>query len=322
MVYHFLWRSVFFFVVYQKLALAEKNYPGGFTPDGAHCVDICANASATPTCFNHSDPHCTKKKQAPGDWDFLLLDMLYLPQFCRGLEFGVDDTVSHQHVAPYPNGTQCHPEQVTNALTIHGLWPNYVGGFPACCQPLHQRLPSNVPLDPRRMNATEPTLLQQMSEVWKDPTVDSAFDTLCEIHNHEFQKHGYCLGYGDMAAPVETIAARYFSYTMRVATTLNKATMQISKWAAEGIKPPLSDISNLFERAVQVICAKEDRDGAMLNRLASIRTCWTASGPLDHDSFWQIDCQPLASYGNIVPCSSNRTISLEPYVQPHAIYVE
>eukprot|EP00854_Cymbomonas_tetramitiformis_P006690 gene6690-8009_t len=171
MVYHFLWRSVFFFVVYQKLALAEKNYPGGFTPDGAHCVDICANASATPTCFNHSDPHCTKKKQAPGDWDFLLLDMLYLPQFCRGLEFGVDDTVSHQHVAPYPNGTQCHPEQ-------------YI---------LLDMISSE---DQEHYVASLVGSVTKISVVWKDPTVDSAFDTLCEIHNHEFQKHGYCLGYG------------------------------------------------------------------------------------------------------------------------------
>lgn len=58
-----------------------------------------------------------------GDWDYLALDQLYLPQYCRDLEAGIDDAVTHQHVDTYPKGVQCIPGRVQNALTIHGLWP-------------------------------------------------------------------------------------------------------------------------------------------------------------------------------------------------------
>jgi hypothetical protein len=46
------------------LGSAKQSYPGGFVPGStSQCVDICATASPTPTCFNKTDPECTGKKQ-------------------------------------------------------------------------------------------------------------------------------------------------------------------------------------------------------------------------------------------------------------------
>ena len=95
------------------LALARSpvgamNYVGGFDDDG-QCVQICseekahyAGAFGKEPDISASNPKGSKAK----DWDFLVIEQIFLPQYCRLLELGVDITVSHQDVAAYPEGNQ------------------------------------------------------------------------------------------------------------------------------------------------------------------------------------------------------------------------
>lgn len=85
-------------------------YVDGFAGDG-RCVRTCSNDGVEDQrcCFGKwlalSDFHSNGGQKAL-DWDYLLLEQMHLPQYCRLLEVGVDMTVSHKHVALYPHGTQ------------------------------------------------------------------------------------------------------------------------------------------------------------------------------------------------------------------------
>lgn len=81
------------------------SYPGGLAEDGLHCLDICTNLSSP---------------LPSGGWDYALLDQIFLPQFCRDLEAGIDSTLCHQNVEASPQGLRCLPQRVTSTLTIHG----------------------------------------------------------------------------------------------------------------------------------------------------------------------------------------------------------
>ncbi|RLN72095.1 hypothetical protein BBJ28_00021174 [Nothophytophthora sp. Chile5] len=182
----------FFFLLLLFLALLGVegvDYPGGWLPGTQQCVDICTHSSAEPVCPTR-DPACLRKKQQPGDYDFLLLEQLFLPQFCRDLLAGVDPTISHRNVNKYPRGITCEPSLAVSKLSIHGLWPNYNAGFSACCNVSNAI--RNQPLDALGFAAKMPDLLAELGQVWVDPTQQSSFNTLCELYNHEFQKHGLC----------------------------------------------------------------------------------------------------------------------------------
>ena len=107
-----------FLLVCRVSIIVGIDYPGGWDPSKKDCVDICSS----PSSHNGTI----------GDYDYLVLEQLYLPQFCSDLLLGVDLTLSHQNVNPYPFGIQCVREHT--GLSIHGLWPNYVHGFPSCCR--------------------------------------------------------------------------------------------------------------------------------------------------------------------------------------------
>lgn len=66
------------------------DYPGGFDGSG-HCVAICPEGGSS---------------SAPRDWDFLMLEQLFVPQYCRMLEAGLDVTLSHPDVRRFPAGAQ------------------------------------------------------------------------------------------------------------------------------------------------------------------------------------------------------------------------
>lgn len=204
------------------LALALRssvaiNYPGGWAPSlpaKQHCVDICASGSGRPTCPTQ-DPACERKAQRPGDFDFLLLEQLFLPQFCRELLIGVDPTLEHRPVRQFPAGIACRAELAERRLSIHGLWPNYAAGFPTCCNISDSE--RNRPFDPRAFARKHAELLEEMSTRWIDPTQPAdGFDSLCELYNHEFQKHGLCYA-ADTGGSYEESARIFFRATMDAA---------------------------------------------------------------------------------------------------------
>ncbi|RHY14209.1 hypothetical protein DYB25_003672 [Aphanomyces astaci] len=267
------------------------DYPGGWIlPQRNQCVDICTKSSPTPTCFvNTTD--CIDKKQEPGDYDTLILEQIFLPQYCRDLLDGIDSTVAHRPVAPYPRGIRCLAP-VRSILSIHGLWPNYDGGYPSCCNV--SSVIRNNPFDPLAFRAQHPRLVRSMTERWSDPT-QPRDDALCELWNHEFQKHGLC--YASAGEDFNTAAARYFTAAMAVADTVGAATSQIHAWAAtESAIVSGADIAQLYRRGVQIDCTN--------GQLARIRTCWAKDSS-------QVDCPAPGS------CNLAASIRLDAYAPPH-----
>ena len=88
-------RSVAYATNARAFPLEAIDYPGGFDDDG-QCVHICSES------LNFTN----KREDKARDWDFILLEQMFLPQYCRLLEIGVDLTVSHQDVTKFPEGTQ------------------------------------------------------------------------------------------------------------------------------------------------------------------------------------------------------------------------
>lgn len=294
------------------------DYPGGWAPSfpaKQWCVDICAGAAGRPTCPTR-DPECERKAQRPGDFDYLLLEQLFLPQFCRELLIGVDPTLEHRPVAKFPSGIACRPHRVRSQLSIHGLWPNYVAGFPTCCNISDATV--NRPYDPRKFTREHKALLQDMNEQWVDPTQpEGGLDALCELYNHEFQKHGLCYG-ADASGSYEESARIFFEATMRAAGSHSNATDMINAWAVDP-EPPrryVADVRALFPKHVQVLCSA---DSSFRNELGAIRTCFKQAsvvGVGGDASLEPIDCGDDIASQAFIACDVSVPIKLTPYAPP------
>jgi ribonuclease T2 len=292
--------------------VSAVDYLGGWipTPPKQQCVDICVNSKATPTCLTN-DPACLAKKQRPGDFDYMVLEQLFVPQFCRDLLKGVDSTISHQNVNPAPAGISCKPKVVKSELTIHGLWPNYNDGYAGCCNVTDTL--ANKPYNAAAFAKNQPALLREMKTKWVDPTQSNEYDTLCEIYNHEFQKHGIC--YNAFGDDWEKAAVNYFKASLTVAGKLDKGTMQINKWAASASKnTTVAAVKQLYTKKVQVFCSNVEGS----NQFSAIRSCWakppvaSATGP-----FTQIDCAEPSKSTAFIPCDATKPITLGAYVAPY-----
>ncbi|KAF4041907.1 Ribonuclease T2 family [Phytophthora infestans] len=300
--------------------VAAIDYPGGWLPDSQQCVDICARASPIPVCPTH-DPSCLAKKQRPGDYDFLLLEQLFLPQFCRDLLVGVDLTISHRNVNKYPHGIMCEPSKAVSKLSIHGLWPNYFTGFSACCN-VSDTI-RNQPFDALGFASESPELLRQMDELWVDPTQPSSFHTLCELYNHEFQKHGLCYA-ANGGTNFDASAREYFRAAMRAAAVNKEATDTINKWAmASDPKTTLAAITALYKTRVQVLCSAiapldGSNGGGGGNSLAAIHVCFSKPNNTSA-SLTPIDCKDASSTAVFIPCNPGIPITLAKYSPPSTV---
>ncbi|GMF18688.1 unnamed protein product [Phytophthora lilii] len=286
------------------------DYAGGWlnkSVSSGQCVDICSAPSAT--CLTKI-PTCLAKQKVPGDFDYLVLEQLFVPQFCRDLLVGVDGTISHQNVNPYPNGTVCDPERAASKLTIHGLWPNYDDGYVSCCNP--SDTVANDPYDAAAFAKNQATLLAEMGDKWIDASQSSTYDTLCEIYDHEFQKHGLC--YAAQGADLEAAAVTYFEATLNTADRLSAATEQINAWAAlDTPQTTLAQIEALYDHKVMVFCSAVDGD----NQLSVIRTCYEKPSDIGSEGpKTQIDCANATATSTFSVCSGDKPITLLPYVAP------
>ena len=288
------------------------DYAGGWinrSVSTGQCVDICSAPSAT--CLT-KDPACLAKQNVPGDFDYLVLEQLFVPQFCRDLLVGVDGTISHQNVNPYPMGITCSPYRARSTLTIHGLWPNYNDGYVSCCNA--SATVGNDPFDAAPFATRHATLLSHMATHWLDASQQSTYNTLCEIYNHEFQKHGLC--YAAQGADLEAAAVTYFEATLHTAARVRAATEQINAWAARD--PPqttVTAIQALYDRHVMVLCSAVDGE----NQLSVIRTCFDKPTAIDRQgATTQIDCANATATATFSVCSDDQPITLLPYVVPEA----
>ncbi|KAG7392934.1 hypothetical protein PHYPSEUDO_013422 [Phytophthora pseudosyringae] len=294
---------------FQASTATATNYAGGWstTSPTNECVDICSAPSKT--CLT-SDAACLAKTETPGDFDYLVLEQLFVPQFCRDLLQGYDSTISHQNVDVYPNGTACVESRVKSELTIHGLWPNYDDGYVSCCNP--SATVTNAPYNAADFAAQQSTLLASMGDKWVDATQESTYDTLCEIYDHEFQKHGLC--YAADGDDYISAAVTYFTATLSTAGRISSATEQINKWAAQSApQTTLAEIEALYDHDVIVLCSSVDGN----NSLSSIRTCYekptivTSEGPTT-----QSDCATITASAPFQYCSGDYPIQLTGYTAP------
>ncbi|GAB9465497.1 hypothetical protein Gpo141_00002904 [Globisporangium polare] len=295
-------------------AATAIDYVGGWLPSAPkeQCVDICVNSKATPTCLT-SQPECLAKKQVPGDFDYLLMEQVFVPQFCRDLLKGVDGTISHQNVLPYPNGVACKPEVVKSELTIHGLWPNYNDGYVGCCNVTAEI--GNHPYNAATFAKNQPALLAELKEKWVDATQSNEYDSLCEIYNHEFQKHGLC--YAAQGNDFEAAAVTYFKATLKAAAMVESATKQIDAWAAQAVPfiNSTDQIQALYPKKVQVFCSAVDGS----NQLSIVRTCFEKPAVIGADGpAKMVDCAKPSATSTFALCDSSKPISLYGYVAPGA----
>jgi len=219
----------------------------------------------------------------------LLLAQQFLPQYCRDLELGKDTTLAH------PSFARCSPDAVTNQLTLHGLWPNYAAGFPACCNTTST---ANRPLDPESFYAARPSLMKRLREAWPDPVQSTVKEGLCYLHNHEFQKHGYCYGGGFVEGDVEASAAAYFEAALSLSDKLKAGADAVLGWAQQNKVVSLAEMEALYPKKPQVYCSATQPGPP---RLAAVMTCW-GKGAAAGTAGAQIDCKPPGPLGVLAPC--------------------
>ncbi|OQR92682.1 ribonuclease [Achlya hypogyna] len=263
-------------VVLVASSVSAIDYLGGWVePAHKQCVDICKNSNPKPGCFNPADD-CHTKLQRPGDYDYMVFDQIYAPQFCRDLDNGVDSMITHQNVNKYPNGIKCEGV-VKSELFVHGLWPNYNAGYPGCCN-VTDTIP-NKPFDASTFATKYPELFKDMSEQWIDPAVGNSTERLCQGYNHEFQKHGIC--FGAFGADYDRAAHQYFRATLDVKSRLDAASTKIALWATEAAtNVTINDIQALYSKKVNVLCSVVP--GELPNRIVAVRTCWAKAVPKDN----------------------------------------
>lgn len=217
-----------------------------------------------------------------------------------------------------PLSARCIPERTANAVTIHGLWPNYLHGYPSCCNSQPGSVPFNLPLDPVGYVATypapNPLSAEEMDKIWLDPATTDAYQSLCNIFNHEWQKHGLCLGYWDDTMNLTVRAAQYFRKTIETAGLVSEATSQLESWAAEEHSPSVDEIRGLYPKQIQLWCATGDADGPGLNRFMAVRTCWNTS-----KTAWEptemLDCPRETPYSSFGICDEASPVRLDKYAR-------
>jgi ribonuclease I len=266
------------------------NYTGWnwHEPYTYQCCNICpklpdSSSSSSLSEQNKNNNYNNKdNKIVPPNpnYDYLVFDQIWLPQFCYALFLGHDPTLSHLI------GSQCQEfiyQTMEPQLIIHGLWPNReTGSSVSCCIDLESK---EVPtLDPA-LPMTWPFYDRLMAE-WFDPTTnESYFNTTsgggtkeigcstCYLLNHEWQKHGSCFGAFSL---LDENQFHYFESGLSLAALLDNQTKDINSLSGTTVKR--SDIEALFApHKVNVMCdpqdtttSTEENTGVFLE----IQSCW------------------------------------------------
>jgi ribonuclease T2 len=270
------------------------------------CCQICLPSNKVVTCFNASDKACTSKTGV-GDYDYLLFDQIWLPQLCAALEQGHDPTLTHLQ------GTTCSVDPTTwySNLGIHGLWPNYYGGFPACC-PVTVNGQSNsfVPLTP--WTVAQWTDWSELSSKWLDPTESSANNcSTCSMLNHEWQKHGACLSSTYTSSSQQV----YFDTALAIFDTLWPFTQQLNGFAGKTVT--VDDVRGIYGIEVNILCDPKDTSGNSIGATGvflELQTCWKYASEFNRnvgDSLTEgmmltmVDCSAATAATFTTPCPAN-----------------
>ena len=241
-------------------------------------------------------------KTGNADYDYLLFDQLWTPEFCNSLEAGFDPTLSHL------DGAMCVRDAIDDSsrLTIHGLWPNYWNGYPQCCDIEN----GTSALMPQEVTSWDiwPLLVQK----WPDKTFPETspcgvcymvcFDFIYSLRynlllqlNHEWLKHGGCYSPDD--------PYKYFSDALDLDTKLSEHNKALNALAGEIVTT--ESVKALFSKNVNVICNPNTKLAGMNESIGSfleLRSCWSVEKEM-------IDCPPAFSNAFSVPCPKYTYIS-------------
>jgi ribonuclease T2 len=223
-------------------------------------------------CFNKKDKDCLAKT-GDGDYDFLLLDQIWQPQFCDMLSGGHDPTLTHLE------GTTCTADAPRD-LRIHGLWPNYYNGYPQCC---NSTSAPSLTLDPAEV--TQWDIFPSLQAHWAGVApLDSC--AVCLTLSHEWLKHGGCYSPGD---PVS-----YFADSLAITDLVSAATETIN--SLKGKTVDTASLESLYPRAVNILCDPHaEQPAASTGRFLEVRTCWSREREA-------IDCSPASAGQFSEPC--------------------
>uniref|UniRef100_A0A0G4FCP8 Uncharacterized protein n=1 Tax=Chromera velia CCMP2878 TaxID=1169474 RepID=A0A0G4FCP8_9ALVE len=249
------------------------------------------------TCFEGKfKSKCETKKGDPGDFDSYAIALLHVSSWCDALERDGDATATH------PTGTRCKHIEVPR-MTVHGLWTQYDGGFPACCGDIeNERIGSGdtVPHwnDPHKFSDA---LHSDMLVNWIDPT-DVAWNewgSMCSIWQHEWLKHGSCAGLG---APTDTRssygARAYFSETMSVFHSLDESIAKVDALPG-GKTVSASALQEMFPKKVELLCDNTLPEGQ--DRLVELRACFRKD-EVTNKVGAPADCGPPSAFGALRAC--------------------
>lgn len=240
------------------------------------CTNICSNVTNPVVCSMKNS--CGKG--VPGDFDYYLFSQLYLPAYCDALTRDFDPTVSHD------KGARCvHKPQ--REFGIHGLWPNYIGGFPFCCNKTAEPIDFDDDIRP---------ILLNMTRNWSDPANQTFNDTICGLWNHEWYKHGTCT--------LNLVAKDFFLTTLQVNDDLQLAMQTITQLLQGGnTVVGSSTIRSLFQTSIQLACDGTVSSGVKSTQLLELRVCF------DRTLTTTIDCPPLSNTKTMVACQG-KTLTL------------
>ena len=212
---------------------------------------------------------------------------------------------------------------------IHGLWPNYVNGYPHCCEKA-----AAVPLTTGNNATFNPELFpskiyKEMQQHWSDPTTTQQN---CELWNHEWYvlcivskklffllktnekklknknlsffskktnrlKHGTCVSNS-------ILPELFFNTTLNVFRRHSLVNRKILALFGAHNNLERSLIERLFPTRIQLMC-----DGTSVVRqnnaraLLELRTCW------DHTSLKIVDCPVLQSRHDALNCPEHIYLS-------------
>ena len=172
----------------------------------------------------------------PGDFDYYTLVLSWSPTYCAGRKSkDFDPQCDRRGARPY-------------AFVLHGLWPQYVKGFPERCRTRER------PWVPRK-------LINQMLDIMPNP----------KLVIHEYKKHGTCTGLKPEG---------YFQLSRKLFSTIKIPRKYIEPTQAQTISPQdletefLAANPNLKPDMFAISC------GGPGNRLREIRVCFGRSGEL------------------------------------------
>ena len=172
-------------------------------------------------------PAQDRRPNAPGQFDFYLLVLSWSPSYCAAAHERAPDRTPDQQCAGRPF-----------SFVVHGLWPQYVKGFPSFCQVPAPRLNRNI--------------VGSMLDLMPSP----------RLVFHEWDRHGTCSGLSQSA---------YFAAVRKA-----RAAIKIPVEFADLDKPITVKPDGVAEAFVQANAGLARTDIAVAcdsKRLSEVRVC-------------------------------------------------